>query len=477
MSRKLKRTLSMSIILVLIAALAGVYFLRPVDEEYEEDNAPPALATTFLIQRDEHDVASVRFIWADQEYTMTSNIDENDTVTWQWQPNPEFILQPWWARDKVRPAWHFTVLDTAHEDTQGLDLAQFDLSPPRLTMEITYTDGTNKNIYFGAQTADMRNYFVMVSGSPSIYLVGNFAVDRAMADLESIIDRTLQHFTADAEYILIAQRDGPAIELAMAVSEDAEALMAFIPDGKILRLIQPFDRGIDHSRLGYNVLEPLSEFTLDRVVSLMPTDLSLYGLDNPSLEFMYQDEFGETHFLFGDIFTEDVNGWDVDFIYVKFADRPHVFSAEFRFASVLFDLNVFFFIDRFIALPSILGVERVTVTALEESRNLDMIINHGESQSIAPTINGIAVEESDFRVSYRLLIALFMEGETEPFTPQVEPDITITYHRPEDPDIEIRLFALDSNLYAVSVNGEDPWFVTHSRDVNAFFNHVTGIIG
>jgi len=483
MSRKAKRTLSMGVVIVLIAALAGVYFLRPGEAEYEYGNdEPPAFTTEFIVQREEREVAGVRFISEDKDYEMIP-YDDGNTIVWQYQPHPDFLLMHTRARDKARPAWHLALVETAHEDSQGLDLAEFGLQPPHLTMEATYTDGTRQNIYIGAQTVDRRHHFAMVSGSPSIYLIGNFAAEWAMADIESLIDRTIQPFEAHAERILIAQRNTPAIELSMSsATEVIDALADLVPitpEGQILRLVQPMEIGVDHSRLTINVLEPLELFRLGDIVSLSPGGLSPYGLDTPSLIFAYQDPFGETHLLFGDTFIEEVNGQEVEFIYVKFADRPHVFRAEFQPVSGLFNLNIFTFIERFIALPSILGVERVTVEAMDESRNLDMVINHGPpgSHDIFPTINGVEVEESDFRVAYRLLIALMMEGEIEPFTPQGTPDITITYHRPEEPNIEIRLFALDSNLYAVSLDGEDAWFVTHRRDADVFFNHVVEIIG
>jgi len=481
MSRQLKRTLSMGVVIVLIAVLAVVYFLRPGENEYEYDEQP-VFVTEFIVQREEREVASVRFISEDQDYVMVPHNDGN-TIVWQYQPYPDFLLLHTRTRDKVRPAWHLTLVETAHEDSQGLDLAEFGLQPPRLTIEATYVDGTRQNIYIGAQTTDMRHYFAMVSDSPSIYLIGGIAAEWAMADVGSLVDRTMQPFIIEAERILIAQRDTPAIELSMGdATEVIDALSALIPitpDGELLRLVQPIDRAIDHSRLNINVLEPLELFRLGDVISLAPANLSPYGLDNPSLAFAYQDPFGETYLLFGDTFIEEANGREVEFIYVKFTDRPHVFRAEFQPVSVLFDLNVFSFIERFIALPSILGVGQITIEAIDTSRNLDMVINHGPpgSHDIFPTINGVEVEESDFRVAYRLLIALMMEGEIEPFTPQGMPDIAITYHRPEEPDIEIRLFALDSNLYAVSLDGEDAWFVTHRRDVDVFFNHVVEIMG
>ncbi|MCL1786363.1 MAG: DUF4340 domain-containing protein [Defluviitaleaceae bacterium] len=479
MKKKTIRIISMTVVVALIAALASVYFLREILRSVAEVDDPTEHVTHFLAERDESEVASVRFISQDSDFVMTP-YETPFGILWEYAPNPDFVLSPARARDKVRPAWHLLAFEIAHENAADVNIADFGFAPPRLVMEVSYTDGTNKTIYFGAHTADMRNTFARVSGSDAIYIVGNMAAQWAAADIEALIERGIQPFSADAEYILIAQQGLPPIEMAMAAADDAAealaTLMPMDPTAEFLRLVQPIDRGIDHQRLSIRVLEPLEMFRIGDVVSLTPGSLAPYGLDTPSLEFIYRDMFGETHLLFGDRFVEDVAGTDVDFIYVKFADRPHVFRAEFLPASTLFNLNVFTFINRFIALPNIAGVSRITVAAADQSRNMDMVVNHVGESAIAPTINGHPVDESDFRTAYRLLIGLMMEGEIEPFTPEGQPDIAITYHRIDEPDIELRLYAQGSHLYAVSVNGEDAWFVTHGRDVDMFFSHALALV-
>lgn len=477
MKKTTKRAISMCVVVALIAGLAGLYFLRPAETEADEE--APVTAATFLIEREESDVARVRFISQDDDFVMTP-YETDQGILWQYQPNPDFLLNPVRARDKVRSGWHLTMMDIVHEDAGSVDVADFGFDPPLLTMEVTYTDGTSQTIYFGAQTADMRHRFARLSGSDAIYTIGNMTAQWAMADVANLIERGLMPFTAEAEYMLIAQRDTPTIELTLDSEwEAADAMAALVPGTPqmpMLHLIQPIDRAVDPSRLTARVLEPLEHFRLGDVVSLTPANLADYGLDVPSLEFVYRDMFGEVHLLLGDTFIEDVGGAEVEFIYVKFADRPHVFRAEFLPISGLFNLNIFTFIDRFIALPNIVTVDGITITSPVEARNFGMVINHVGESDIAPTINGVPIDAADFRVAYRLLIALMMEGEIEPFTPEGVADVTIVYHRPEEPDIEIRLFAMGSHLYAVSVDGADAWFVTHGRDVDVFFGHVTALM-
>jgi len=478
MSRKAKRSISMCVILVLITALALVYFLRPDDDEVAD--ITPVIPGIRVIDLQERDVASVTFLSDTQNYAMVPYINEWNLVSWQWEPDKTFIIQDFLARDVVRLAWQLTAESIAHEDSEGLDLSAFELSPAQLTMQVAYIDGTSKNIYIGSQTADMRHHFVMISGDPAIYLMANHLAVRPMAGIESVIDRNLQPFTIEAERILIAQRDMPVIELSMGevtgVIDGLGGMVPVTPEGTLLRLVQPMEWAIDHTRLTINVLEPLEAFRLDEIVSLMPTDLAPYGLDNPSLIFTYQDPDGETNLLFGDTFIEEVNGREITFIYVKFQDRPHVFRAAYQPVSGLYNLNVFLFIERFIALVHIANVERISVTAIDAARNFDMVVNHGPEHSIQPTVNGQEVDDAAFRIAYRLLVGLPMEGEIEPFAPQGTPDFTITYHRTDGPDTEMRFFAHEGNVYAVSVNDEDAWFVTHARDLNVFFGQVTGMM-
>jgi hypothetical protein len=297
-----------------------------------------------------------------------------------------------------------------------------------------------------------------------------------------MIDARLPRFDAeDVQFFKIDQRDTPTIELAVAYGvglvDEEQALSALnLPQFAFLRMIQPIPgRGLDTSRLELFVTEPLNQLRLYEVVSVAPVSLAPYGLDNPSLEFMYLDPNGGVHLVFGDTFAHE----GALHIYVKFADRPHVFKARYEPASVLFDLSLFTFIERFHALVGIVDVESIAITSPNEARNMEMVINHcGQegSDDIFPVINGINVRDSAFRVAYRLLIALSADGEVEPFAPQGAPEFTIVYHRITNPDIELRFFPFDNNFYVVSINGADAWGVTNRRDVETFFSHVDAML-
>jgi len=205
---------------------------------------------------------------------------------------------------------------------------------------------------------------------------------------------------------------------------------------------------------------------LGEMINLHGDDLTPYGLDDPSLELIYQAPHGEAHLLFGDIFVREEGGEAVAFIYVKFVDRPHIFEAEYEPLRVMIGMNPLQFISRFIALVDITTVERIYIQA--PYTDFEIHINHvpDANNVIEPIINGISVDDSEFRTLYRLIIGLGIDYEIEAFTPSDAPLYVIRYVRPDEYDIEIRLFAYDDNFHAVSVNGEDAWFVVSRRSVD-----------
>jgi len=473
----MKKIITLVVTLVIIAGLAVVLYVGGGDEpdEVVDTSIVPIVART------DRELTRVAFVSDTQDYALLPLFDDWGFLSWQFEPDPSFVLNTMLAHSLIRPAWSLTAFDTAHETSDGLNLAEFGLDQPQLIIRAEYDDGAEKNIYIGAQTADMRFHFVQTSASNAIYIVPRQDLHAPLGGIKPVIDRTIQSFTFEAERIIFAERDREPIELSMAsvptdLDDAIAAVMPITPEGRILRLLQPMDTSIDHTRLSLNVLEPMENFRLGDVVSLAPDDLSPYGLAVPSLMFSYQDPTGETVLLFGDTFEEEINDQIVTFIYVKFADRPHVFRALHEPVSHLYGLNIFLFIERFITLISILEVDAINITAQDHARNFDMQINHAPGDQISPTINGTSVDASAFRLAYRLLVGLSMEGEIEPFTPTIEPDFTITYHLTDGSTREMRFFAEDNALYSVSVDGADAWFITHSRDLNVFFSRVDGML-
>jgi len=481
MTRKTKRAITMTVSLVLILALGGIYFWQQQQEE--ELALPPPVLPTFehLVMRTANEVASVTFLHASGEsYTMVPAGEVMShtgfpVFLWEHTNYPDFILDNEIARGKTNMAWGVTASDTIHECYTEVNLADFGLNPPQLTLQVTFNDNTHTNVYIGSQTSDHMGYFIMVSDDNAIYRIGNAPVNRAMATIEDMIDRYMPEINMHATHIRIAQRDMPEIELILSLEAMYHLLQGLFPENPLgfhLMMAQPLEEWeLMHDSLEMHLITPLEHFRLGPLVSLAPTNLANYGLDNPSMEFFFANFVEDVHLLFGDVFMYN----DIPHIYVKFADRPHVFRAPYQTMNVLFDFDIFRIINRIVALIPITDVESVMVTTPDSS--VELVMNHSYPNDIEPTINGVYIaDHRAFRTAYRLLIGISGEGEIETHTPTVAPDITIMYNKIEGPPTEVRLFAVDNNFYAISLNGEEAWRLTSRRGVNTFFEFVENLL-
>ena len=469
MSRKKKRTISLIGSLVLVLALGGIYFFQQRTEEIVDEPAPFVSPISTLIQRGVGDVTQINFVTPDSRYTMFPD----DNLDWYHGDFPDFPLHPMLTFSKIRPAFSLRSASTVHEYSEGLNLADFGLNPPQLTLEVSYTDGTTTNIYIGSHTTDMTARFLMVSDDPGIYTISNQDGNFLFLTIEDMLDRTTLPIDMDAEYILITRQDGPTIELALPAEVQQGLDAGFTLDfqsGHFLQMMQPlYEFELAHWNLESRFFEPLEDFHLMETVSLVPTNLADYGLDVPQLEFVFRNRLEEMHLLFGDTFM--YNG--TEFIYVKFADRPHVFRTRQDMAAIFFDLDMFMIMDRFIALIHVADMEAIIIESPNPERNMRIDINHFDENNIAPSVDGRSLPAQDFRRVIQFIIGISIEGQIEPFMPTGEPDLTIVYTKLDGSEAtELRFFAIDSNFYAVSVNGQEAMFATGQRNLDGFFSGI-----
>ena len=483
MTRTHKRLISMAVVLVLITALGVVYFTQTEPYEPDPDAELRAMQQlvnelidtpyAVLISRNEMDMTQVTFTHNTGEvYTMSARRNQFGLAYWVWQPTPDYILHRTLSLMKVQPAWSLMPTEQAFENSNDINLADFGLYPPQLTLLAEYDDGTSNTIFIGGYTGDMQSRFVQLAGNDGVYLIPASHATPAFATIEEMIDRELPFFSLAAEYVRIEPRGNNTIELGLEFIHGMEAfagLMHEADDGRVLTMRQPIPgQMLHHPHVQDNIFAPLDFLQIGEIVSIAPTDLSPYGLDDPWIRFYYFDQFGQVALHFGDTFMQE----GTSYVYVRFADRPHVFMAESAPIAGLTNIQLFHIVDRFIALTNIDYIDMITSESQISERNFTLEINHYNG-SISPTKNGEPVNDEDFRIAYRNLIALSADVEIPQNPPTEAPDHTVTLHgRGAANDTTLEFFQYDANFYAVSVNGVAPWFLTNSRGVDEFFASV-----
>jgi len=470
-----KGVVTIVIAILVVALLVGLLMWQrrepPAEDEYGTEQEAPPPQSRRLVERTEDEIVKVVFESQYGSHAMIPFEDENGDIQWK-QEGIDYVLNLTSTRHNIRAAFSIFSLSVVHEDINdvpGLNLDDFGFN--QLVMSAHYDDGTTLNVYLGGPTIDFRGYFIMVEGDPALYVTAATNAERMLFGLEDMLDTTLPIWDAESiDFFFLSERGRDPIEFARIEHEEFEGFTQ-------LTMVEPFE-GAEVFATGFehHVMEQFAFFHLGDLVNLHADDLTPYGLDDPSLELIYRAPHGEAHLLFGDIFVRETGGEAVAFIYVMFAGRPHVFEAQYEPLRVMFGMNPLQFISRFIALVNIQGVGQIYVSTPDA--DFEININHvpDANNIIEPTINGITVNDSDFRTVYRLLIGLGIDYEIEPFVPTEPPLYTFRYAMLEEDDIELRLYAYDGNFHAVSVNGEEIWFVVSRRNVELFISNLQGLM-
>ena len=105
------------------------------------------------------------------------------------------------------------------------------------------------------------------------------------------------------EYLMIAERGRPVLEVGFIGTNEEKNKMLESYGMIFMSMIALYpDRELYYTNLWNLAFNEFQSFSLAEFVELSPDDLSIYGLDDPSLEIMYYDYFreNETHIIFGD---------------------------------------------------------------------------------------------------------------------------------------------------------------------------------
>lgn len=484
MSKGKKNLIVLIVALMVVGGLAGVYIWqgnRQAAEAEVEASPAPAAETLLLIDRDENDLNRVAFTTADRSLTLTADRTGEETV-WQMDGDEDIAINQTTAKDMVRGLHYLSVVEKVYDQVDNP--ADFGFgSESSATAVCEYTDGTSAVVRIGMMTPAKDRYYLMMDGDPALYLLYTYYGDRYFNDAGSLIDKTIPTFASEnIEYVLIAERDKKPIEFGFYGTED-EKQETYDQFGMIyVTMLQPYPgRELYYSNFERMVLTDFASFQPGEMVALRPDDYAPYGLDNPSLELLIRDlEENELHLFFGDR-TDD------GLIYFKFGDRPHVFTAEYDMVKMLYNIDVFSFIEKFVALINIEECVSIDIaTTNDPARNYSIQLNHvtlppeeGEEEGekiIEPLVNGQQVQDMAFRTFYQRLIGLSYDTEIEPMEPEGEPVFTVTYTLKDKPPVVTKYYNYINNFYAVQRDDNPVQFVSNQHSTEIMYQSMLDLL-
>ena len=542
----MKRGVSLLICLVLLGGLIGAYFYLGNNPIGKEEPSESPSAAVKLIDKQKWDVQSVQFLSKGNEVTLlpvvgpsptprptpTSAAEQAPSETPAPIPTPtpnisftlsgfeDAVLDNTAVDNMTRMAYS---LDAAEKVADSGNPKDFRLEPPESEINVQYADGTEKTIYVGMQSPAKDYYYAMIKGDPAIYMISTGIGERAFYTMDKLLSKTLPSISAETlEYIYVEHRGMDPIEYAFDGTQEEFEASKEQYGAVLLHMVQPF-KGWElyASNFQTYVLDGMSGISIGDLIEVQPEDYSIYGLDDPSLEFWLRDGGCEIHLEIGnDVDNADEENIDGDksYVYVKFFDRPQVYIMDKSYLSTIYDINPFSFSPRFVALLNIDTVDGMAIRS--EAVNYDITLNHelipvtptptpsptpsptpepdaaepAETEPaiqpesspaptptprkvIRPIVNKQEVQEDAFKKFYQSVIGLSYDTVIDIFTPASLPDISISFVlNTGEPHVEVRFFRYNNDFYAVQRDDGPIQFVIGKQYVDAMFKSAEDLL-
>lgn len=326
------------------------------------------------------------------------------------------------------------------------DLSTYGLSKPIL-VKIKLTDGKEKALEIGDMTPTKGGYYAKVSGENKVYVVGSYTAEKLVTGRNSLRKKALFGITSDIITMLSMDRKSQNL---FASARDADNNWS---------MTRPIKGSMNSTALS-PMLEALANTTVTEFIEEKPTDLSKYGLDNPSYAFDFNTTTaGAFKLLLGD---EKTKGSE---IYAKLDGKDEVFSIDSS-AFTFLDKPLREIIEVFAYIVNIDQVSKIDLTM--DGQIISMTIDvykdkDGKTDTDKDkfTVNGKdasgknADDKQPFREFYQSLIGIGLDEIDVAGTPSGTPEVSVKYTLKSSPGtMQVDFISRDANYYYVVKNGE-----------------------
>ena len=154
------------------------------------------------------------------------------------------------------------------ESEDAVDLDDFGLAAPRITVAVETTGGTAERLLIGARTPTGGDVYATIDGSNRVFLISGFLDDTFNQTTFDLRDKTILDFTGN-------QADSLRIT-------GADIAVAFRKTDDRWSLVQPIEAGADFG-VTNGIVSRLSTGRIASVEAEQADDLAPYGLDAPRL--------------------------------------------------------------------------------------------------------------------------------------------------------------------------------------------------
>lgn len=468
-----KNTVSLLLAIVVLGCLLGVYFYLQNNESSNPPEAEPTAEAEqyfYLVERSKDELVSFSLTGPNGTFNFLQKLNEEDgSSSWYIEEYSDAAFAAYAISGLATSAYTLST-DTKLMDEKPENLGDYGLENPRVTLTSKFSDGSESNVYVGNIVPTGDYYYAMRDDDPALYLIYKYTGDRFFYGLEDFLDLSLTKISTETlTYAYIHEKDKPEILLDYMGTEEEKNNELTNYGAIVLTMFKPYEgREVYVTNLSEFILKGIDEIFVSELIEYEAEDFNQYGLDDPGLEILLKDAAGgELHIYVGD---DTGNGTN----YCRLADSNMVFTVTGDTFKNFYDVNVFSFTERFVALVNIVNVSDIEIRSEEAS--FDISLTHTKDEEdydvIIPVVDGQEVQELAFKTYYQSLIGLSYDTEIPVFTPDGEPDITITYYLNDGQEpVVAKYYRYNSNFYAVKKGDFDIQFVVSKQSMDIMLNN------
>lgn len=471
----MKRMHSMIALLVIMAVLAGLYAYlshsrgnEQAEQEVIEISELDENKITQIVLKNKNTGEELVF----ERQTRASDKKEQDSGSGE---NDEPDIETIWVVTKPYPveliqskvtelAGSFSDLTAeiiVEEDPQ--DLSIYGLENPSVIGTVSLQDGTKTTLYLGNKTADGITWYLMKEGDPKVYTVADLHGLRLSYSLSEFRNRDLPDIDLSTiKYLYISGEDKREIEI-IGKKNSGEEQSGYNQD--ILEINKPYKTTMraDSYKLK-KILGNINDLTIREFIDDHPADYSEYGLDQPGLSLIIEDEENTLELVFGSSLEDGT-------IYFKTGDSEGVYlmdEASIEFLS----FEPFDILDKYVLWYNIQDIDEVIIEGRGRKHTLSITrtdegLEEGEVQSDQTYfLDGKEVEKKYFEDFHKSLIGIVIDAE-KAHSAHGTPELKITYHFNKD-DLKTRIiefYPYDEGSCSLVLDGdmESEFLVYHKR--------------
>ena len=442
-------------LVVILLLLCGAYFYVSKHPKTTANTSSPSTATSTaqVWKIDSTKVSKIIITYTNGENTFIKNAKEWAIENYDYKLDQTAITT---VTDSL------INLSGTEVEKNAQDLEKYGLKKPIINVKIV-GDGSDKILYIGDKTSDGSNYYASEKDKSNVYFISAGTVESLTVKQSTYRDKTITAIDpATLSDMKIDQAGSSPIEISANTNKsDTETqnnINSWIVSGPYSAPIGGDDQKIS------TVTAAIANLKASDIVEDNPKDLSIYGLDKPSLELILKDSKNTLHLFIGK--NKDDNS-----VYFKVDGGNTIYTMD-KTVIDTFRVKPFDIITKFAYIVNIDNVDKIVVDANGSkdtvllSRTSAKAEKSGDPDVVTTTskVNDKNIGIDKFKTQYQEMIGLIVDAENDKKL-EDKPEVSITYslNKGSKKQEVVDFVTYNDQFYAVFRDGKSEFVIAKDK--------------